>query len=358
MGVLRRISPQPRAVSVFGGSVGTVMGEPGYGGFASCVGAWRAGLGTVRDAVRQELVARQLAGHLPPAAGGSFRAVLDVGCGQGTQAILLARRGCLVTGVDLSEELLEAARAAALAEPEEVRGRLRFERADLLDLGTGYEGRFDVVCCHGVLMYVPSLAEGLAAVVSAALRSLAAVDAGEDFGRLVAAGQQAGQRAPYRLLCALTHALAGRSRQPGLGGGEHFVSPDELRTSRLVLRRWREADLEPCAAMNAGPEVMACFPAPLGRASSDALAGRIEAGFAEHGFGLWALEVVPGGAGRSDAGPAGPGQRAGAPRACWCCARVACCLDDAGTLVAGAGSAGQGQLDDAGRATGAGVRQS
>ena len=64
-----------------------------------------------------------------------------------------------------------------------------------------------------------------------------------------------------------------------------------IRTERLVLRRWLQRDREPFAAMNADPEVMAHFPAPLTREESDALVDRIEAGFAEHGFGLWALEV-------------------------------------------------------------------
>lgn len=44
--------------------------------------------------------------------------------------------------------------------------------------------------------------------------------------------------------------------------------------------------------MNADPEVMAWFPAPLDREASDALAERIEASFAERGFGLWAVEVA------------------------------------------------------------------
>jgi ribosomal-protein-alanine N-acetyltransferase len=64
----------------------------------------------------------------------------------------------------------------------------------------------------------------------------------------------------------------------------------ELRTARLLLRRWREEDRAPFAAMNADPAVMEHFPAPLTREQSDALVDRIEAAFDEHGYGLWALE--------------------------------------------------------------------
>ncbi len=63
-----------------------------------------------------------------------------------------------------------------------------------------------------------------------------------------------------------------------------------LETPRLLLRRWRPADLEPFARMNADPEVMRHFPRPLDRAGSDALVGRIEAAFEEHGYGLWAVD--------------------------------------------------------------------
>ena len=58
------------------------------------------------------------------------------------------------------------------------------------------------------------------------------------------------------------------------------------------MRRWREDDREPFAAMNADPEVMRYFPAPLDRAASDALVDRIEDLFGWQGFGLWALEVA------------------------------------------------------------------
>ncbi len=66
---------------------------------------------------------------------------------------------------------------------------------------------------------------------------------------------------------------------------------DAIETPRLVLRRWRDADREPFAALNADPEVMRHFPSVLDRAESDALADRIEQHFEEHGFGLWAVQV-------------------------------------------------------------------
>jgi RimJ/RimL family protein N-acetyltransferase len=70
------------------------------------------------------------------------------------------------------------------------------------------------------------------------------------------------------------------------------MSPASLRTERLLLRHWRPEDRAPFAAMNADPEVMEHFPAALARAESDAFVDRIEAAFAAHGFGLWALEVA------------------------------------------------------------------
>lgn len=65
----------------------------------------------------------------------------------------------------------------------------------------------------------------------------------------------------------------------------------QLRTERLLLRRWRAADLRPCAAMNADPEVMEHFPAPLTGPQSAELIERIEAGFEQHGYGLCAVEM-------------------------------------------------------------------
>ncbi|MCC2333815.1 GNAT family N-acetyltransferase [Cellulomonas wangsupingiae] len=65
----------------------------------------------------------------------------------------------------------------------------------------------------------------------------------------------------------------------------------ERRTARILMRPWTAADLEPFAEMNADPEVMRYFPAPLTRQESDALAARAQAWLEENGWGLWALEV-------------------------------------------------------------------
>jgi len=64
-----------------------------------------------------------------------------------------------------------------------------------------------------------------------------------------------------------------------------------LRTPRLLLRRWRAEDLEPFAALNADPEVMEHFPAPLSRAASAEEIDAIEGDFRAHGVGFWAVEL-------------------------------------------------------------------
>jgi RimJ/RimL family protein N-acetyltransferase len=65
----------------------------------------------------------------------------------------------------------------------------------------------------------------------------------------------------------------------------------DLRTSRLLLRRWRAADRPVFARLNADPRVMEHFPSVLTRGESDALADLIDLHFARHGYGLWAVEI-------------------------------------------------------------------
>jgi RimJ/RimL family protein N-acetyltransferase len=67
---------------------------------------------------------------------------------------------------------------------------------------------------------------------------------------------------------------------------------DEIRTERLIMRRWRDGDREPFAELNADAETMQFFPATMDRAASDAFVARIEARFDLQGYGLWALELA------------------------------------------------------------------
>jgi RimJ/RimL family protein N-acetyltransferase len=68
--------------------------------------------------------------------------------------------------------------------------------------------------------------------------------------------------------------------------------PDvELTTERLLLRPWRDDDLDAFAIMNADPRVMEFFPNVYSRDQCKEGIARIRAHFAMHGFGWWAVEL-------------------------------------------------------------------
>lgn len=76
---------------------------------------------------------------------------LDLGCARGDDAIWLAQQGWTVTGVDISEAALEAARLAASAKG--VASRVHFERHDL---GESFpQGTFDLVTAMFLQSPVP-----------------------------------------------------------------------------------------------------------------------------------------------------------------------------------------------------------
>ncbi|MDQ0466509.1 RimJ/RimL family protein N-acetyltransferase [Caulobacter ginsengisoli] len=63
-----------------------------------------------------------------------------------------------------------------------------------------------------------------------------------------------------------------------------------IKTERLILRNWREEDVEPFAAMGQDPEVMRHFPALLSHDESVATFHRARGKIADRGYGFWALE--------------------------------------------------------------------
>ncbi|MDQ6892543.1 MAG: methyltransferase domain-containing protein [Acidobacteriota bacterium] len=73
--------------------------------------------------------------------------VLDAPCGHGRLAIELARRGCAVTGVDISSEFLAEARSAADDAGAEVARRLSWRESDMRDLP--WRDHFQAAFCMG-----------------------------------------------------------------------------------------------------------------------------------------------------------------------------------------------------------------
>jgi ubiquinone/menaquinone biosynthesis C-methylase UbiE len=86
--------------------------------------------------------------------------IADVGTGTGAAAVLLAQRfpRAQVTGVDLSSEMVEAARTAL---PEELRGRVSFVAADAAALPIG-DGSLDLLVQLNVPVYFDEIARVLA----------------------------------------------------------------------------------------------------------------------------------------------------------------------------------------------------
>ncbi|MBB2923420.1 class I SAM-dependent methyltransferase [Cellulomonas cellasea] len=96
---------------------------------------------------------RLLLDRLPPAPA----SVADLGCGTGTLSLLLADEGYRVDGVDLSQRMLDRARAKAGDRRSDVRFVLGDASAPPLP-----ESVYDVVLCRHVLWALPDPAAALA----------------------------------------------------------------------------------------------------------------------------------------------------------------------------------------------------
>jgi len=70
----------------------------------------------------------------------------------------------------------------------------------------------------------------------------------------------------------------------------------KLETPRLILRQWRDADIDPWAEMNADPRVMEFFPALYDRARAEETAASMRGEIERDGYGFWAVEIKASGA--------------------------------------------------------------
>jgi len=81
----------------------------------------------------------------------SGKTVLDAGCGEGYNTWLLPRSGARMTGVDISERMIELARQEEQREPLGI----RYEVASFSDLGIFNDASFDAVVSSMALMDGP-----------------------------------------------------------------------------------------------------------------------------------------------------------------------------------------------------------
>ena len=92
------------------------------------------------------------------------QAVLSLACGQGQDARLLASLGALVTGIDISAEMLRYASEHEAANP---RG-ITYVQGNAQDLADFADASFDGVLCHMALMDIPELAPTIQSVARVA----------------------------------------------------------------------------------------------------------------------------------------------------------------------------------------------
>jgi len=108
---------------------------------------WRAsGLGAITEQLQRGMIL-SLLGDV------KGRRVLDVGCGDGDLAVELRRRGAIVTGIDASPEMIEAAKARAKREGLEI----DFQVGAAARIPFAAE-RFDTVVAVTILCFVANAA--------------------------------------------------------------------------------------------------------------------------------------------------------------------------------------------------------
>lgn len=129
--------------------------RPGAELFESQLDSWHAWQQTPWGRIRYRVVGGTLR-RTCTALGSAPLKILDVGGGNGSDALPLAESGHDVTVFDYSTALLDEARARG-AERRSA-GRLATVQGDVADLGSCGLEAFDLVLCHNVVQYQPDTA--------------------------------------------------------------------------------------------------------------------------------------------------------------------------------------------------------
>lgn len=120
----------------------------------SVVGRYLNHLTSARGVVRTEVTRR----HLSEVAlrEGVGLQVVDIGCGDGRDALWLASLGHAVVGVDPSEEMIEHAYENLdkhVNNDGPLKGSVEFRVSNLSEMALKSAGEYDVTLSHGVMMY-------------------------------------------------------------------------------------------------------------------------------------------------------------------------------------------------------------
>lgn len=67
--------------------------------------------------------------------------------------------------------------------------------------------------------------------------------------------------------------------------------PTNLETDRLLLRQWKDSDLEPFVSLNADPRVMEFFPDTLSKEYTENMVRLCRERISKRGWGFWAAEL-------------------------------------------------------------------
>jgi len=69
--------------------------------------------------------------------------ILEIACGTGRITIPLAKKGCMVTGIDLSRPMLQVLQTNLRFEPQEVQDRINYLECDMIDFDL--DKKFDLI---------------------------------------------------------------------------------------------------------------------------------------------------------------------------------------------------------------------
>jgi S-adenosylmethionine-dependent methyltransferase len=124
--------------------------------FSSALPAYLDDVKTPWGKLFYALTWHQLDLHIPE----TSQAIVDIGCGFGLTSIRLAQAGHKVTGIDMTPDMIEAARKRSLEHELEI--PIQFHVADMNSIQNVTNGKqYNILLCHNILEYLDNPKQAL-----------------------------------------------------------------------------------------------------------------------------------------------------------------------------------------------------